>query len=441
MREPLTGPIRLPTDAWRAESSSVVDPVGRIIHHEGRILRGIRAPFVSETLQTLKAAEAGHWFDHGLVHTWATPHTTDGFPLVLEHQRVPFVTLRAEWSAEGLKRAALCHLELSDALARSGYCLKDAHTWNVLFDGTQPVVTDFGSIRPLAELCWDAWLPEFDKYFLVPLLLFKAGRTALARALMREHVIGVGNWLIDHDPAALGLGTLSERLPGPHAPEATFGALRQLIEDLSFPVEAGEWTAYPQPVSCSGDSLRTKDRLVEALLSVRQSASVMDLGTNHGLHAFMSETRGALVLACDIDEACLNDVYVRARQANARILPLYVDVVWPLGTGGAFATIASAHDRLRCDLVLALALVHHVCMRQRFDPDAFVAGLAAFAHHAAIVEFVPADDWHVAQWGLVPPAGYSIDEFHTSLARRFDRVVRVPSDPSPRVFFVCEGKH
>ena len=112
----------------------------------------------------------------------------------------------------------------------------------------------------------------------------------------------------------------------------------------------------------------------------------------------------------------------------------------PAGAGGAFQTIAPATHRLRCDLVLALALVHHVCLRWQFPPAAFARGVAAFTRHAAIIEFVPADDLHVAQWGATIPPDYSLDGMHDALARLFHRVERIASAPLPRHIFVCEGK-
>jgi len=431
---------RFEPGTWHAEASSVVDPVGRVIHYDGRILRGIRPAYVEQARHLLDVANADNWFAHGLVSTWPTPYELDEYPLVIEHARIPFVTFRGEWSAAALRKAALCQLELSLALARSGYCLQDAHTWNVLFEGTRPLFTDFGSIRPLAELDWTRWLTEFRKYFLVPLLLFADGRIGLARSLTREQVRGVGNWLIDHDITRLLDPEAVAFPPEPYSPAVTFEALRRQVEDLSFPVEQGEWTSYAQPAGEGASPLRVKDAQVQAILDRLEFSTALDLGTNRGLHAFMCEARGASVLACDIDEACLNDVFTRAHARRARLTPLYLDVVWPQGSGGAFGTIQSAHDRLRCDLVLALALVHHVSLRQRFDPDALIAGIAGFSRKCALIEFIPRDDWHVAQWNAPPLSGYSLEGFHTALSRHFSRVTVVPSDPLPRQFFVCEGK-
>jgi hypothetical protein len=429
------------TSAFRAEESSVIDPVGRVIHYDGRILRGIREAYVDEARRIMEIAHEENWFAHGLVPSWLTPYELESYPLVIEHARIPFVTLRGEWPAPALRQAALTYLDLAITLARSGFCLKDAHTWNVLFDGTRPMVTDFGSIRPLAELHWGHWLTEFRKYFLVPLLLFAEGRSGLARSLCREHARGVGNWLIDHDITHLVSHPAVAFPPEPFDPQTTFETLRRTVEELTFTAESGEWTGYAQPTSGGDEVLREKDVRIREILDRLEFSTAIDLGANRGLHAFMCAARGAAVLACDIDETSLNDAYERARKRHAQVTPLYLDLVWPQGSGGAFGTVRSAHDRLRAELVLALAIVHHISLRQRFDPEALLAGICGFTSKSAIIEFIPTDDWHVAQWNVPSLPGYSIEGFHEALASKFASVTIVPSDPAPRQLFICEGKY
>jgi len=427
--------------SWLAEPSSLVDPVGQVFRHEGRVLRGVRPPFVDEARRILECARRDDWFAHGLVPTWQTDLATPEYPLVLEHEQMPFVTLRAEWPAEALRRAALRHLDLSRRVLASGYGLKDAHTWNLLFRGPVPFFTDFGSIRPAAEMNWEAWQHEFRKYFLMPLRLFARGDSGLARAALREHGPGVGHWLVDHRPDALFGEAESTAPASSRDPDAMLAALQAMVEALTFPHETSQWTAYEQPgTGPATQELRPKDHLVAKVLDRLPFASAIDLGANRGLHARMCAARGAAVLACDIDEACLDAMFVQAERDRASILPLYVDVVWPLGPSGPFGAIPPAHERLRCDLVICLALVHHVCMRWQFAPSAFVQGIAGFTRRNAIVEFIPAHDWHVAQWALPIPPGYSSDGMQAALSQVFKRVERLTSEPAPRELFVCEGK-
>lgn len=272
------------------------------------------------------------------------------------------------------------------------------------------------------------------------MLVFAQGQADLARALLREHLVGTGLWLIDHAPDRL---LTSPPVGLPEAPvvyEDAFAQLHALVSGLRFPHAASEWTGYAQPsAQVPGSELRGKDLLVASLLDRLQFRTAIDVGANRGLHASMCADRGAEVLACDIDETCLDDLFLRSRTEGRRVLPLYLNIIWPASAGGAFESIAPATARLRCDVVIAMALIHHVCLRWQFTPEAFVRGVAAFTREAAIIEFVPADDWHVAQWHVPTPPGYSIEGMHAALAGHFAQVEMIPIDPAPRVVFFCRG--
>ena len=79
-------------------------------------------------------------------------------------------------------------------------------------------------------------------------------------------------------------------------------------------------------------------------------------------------------------------------------------------------------------------------MRWQFPTSSFARGVAAFTRDAAIVEFIPDDDAHVAQWQLPRPPGYTAEGMQAALEALFARVTRLPSEPAPRCLFVCEGK-
>ena len=421
------------TDGWSLEPASVVDPIGRVVRSEGRVGRAISRRYIEETKNLLALAEQRRWFDAGLVHTKTSSEGFKDFELVLEHERVPFVTQRGEWSAIGLQRAALCVLTLSLRLLDDGFFVQDPHSWNVLFDATTPRFVDFTSVRPVSEVNSQAWFDQFKHYFLAPLLLFEEGKDGLARQLTHERMNGVGLWTLQNcAPSIVQLPDFTEY--GREALER----LVHLIEGLRFAHAGGEWHDYAQPRE--QQDFRSKDNQVFEILNRLNFASAIDIGANKGLHAFMCANLGAKAIACDIEEGCVNDLFIAAEARSADILPLVLDIVNFPGTNGAFNTQPAANERLRCDLVIALALVHHVSFRRRFYPDVLLNGIVSFTRESALIEFVPDDDWHVAQWGLPPLDNYSFDGFQTILRQHFHDVEYVPIDPAPRGLFVCQRK-
>jgi len=425
------------------EASSMVDAIGRVFSYQGRIFRGIYPKFCDFVLETLRLADQKKWFDSGLIFTQRTDYKFPDLPLILEHSRVPFVTLRSEWSAEGLREAALCYVRLAARLAESDLCLKDAHPWNILFNGPTPYMIDWGSIRPIFELDWNFWYSEFRKYFLAPLYLFSIDQPGFARALLREHKVGVGNSILDLP--------FTSRLPEqPYLifehraglpPCNVFEELAQYISELSLPPVDGQWVKYEQPrFSDVASSPRMKESIVEGLVRSGSCRTVLDFGCNFGLHSQICAALGKRVVAADIEETCLSDFFLRVKQQKDDILVLYLDFLWPIGESGMMNSIPAVHRRLACDTVLALALVHHLVFKHHVRFESIARQISRFANSRAIIEFVPSHDQHVSQWEPERFPWYTLENFMAAMLKYFRRFEVIPGDPEPRRVLVFEDK-
>ena len=124
-----------------------------------------------------------------------------------------------------------------------------------------------------------------------------------------------------------------------------------------------------------------------------QGSRVWDLGANTGRYSRIAADAGKRVIAFDIDPAAAERDYrqIRTRVAGD-ILPLILDVANPSpGIGWAGRERRSLLERADPDIVLALALVHHLAI-SRNVPLPMVLGLFADLAPCAIVEFVPKED-------------------------------------------------
>ena len=427
----------------RFEPSSAVDPVGRVFTREGRIFRAISPPYGPFVRELVSRAESAGWSELGLVRTGIADASIPGYELVIEHEPVPFVTLRGEWSFEGLRRAGECILRLNAALLREGLCLKDAHPWNVLFDATKPVFIDWGSVRPVGEFNWEFWFRQFRDDVLMPLYVRSTGRHRIARAMAREHVLGVGIELMDL-PRFRRLPRTAweivESAPSRGIP-AAIEDLAEYTRSLVLPEPPGEWAHYDQPPYAGLDQttgLRLKDRVVLEILRQDPGKTVLDLGANAGLHSRVAADLGKKVVACDIEEACVERLFREAEADRADVLPLQLDFLWPIGDSGILNSTPPAFRRLACDTVIALAITHHLALRKGVSFDAIAAGLRALARRRVVVEFVPASDVHVATWSSLHRAEYTAERFIEAMSKHFGRVSVLDSDPSPRMILVFD---
>ena len=92
--------------------------------------------------------------------------------MVLQHERLPFISYPYEWSFPLLKAAAILHLTVQLDALEAGFSLSDSTAYNVQFDGIRPrsSSTCFSFRKYHDGEVW-AGHRQFCEQFLNPLLL------------------------------------------------------------------------------------------------------------------------------------------------------------------------------------------------------------------------------------------------------------------------------
>ena len=92
-------------------------------------------------------------------------------------------------------------------------------------------------------------------------------------------------------------------------------------------------------------------------------------------------------------------------------------------------------------LVMALALIHHLVLSQMQDFARVVEVLSDFTSKWLLVEFVPLSDDRsqqiLGQFRREQFGWYTVDNFAVELERRFQKVESFPSHPDGRTLFFC----
>jgi hypothetical protein len=466
---------QLVSDSVAFQPVSHADPNGRLFRWNGRLFRQVSDRRSGLYRRLIEEGTAGRLAGRGLlVETSIAPFELEG-SLVLEHREIPFLSYPYEWPAPMLRDAALTTLDLAIELLQEGLCLQDAHPWNVLFDGPDPCYVDFGSIAPLEEADHVFAADEFDEFFRFPLLLMAAGQARIARSLLHDHERGVTPdefaALWEHESLRACVGGASRRLASrvlASLPERSAAAARRVIEGMRerrrarpgtrdplgelrsrreeiarVPVELAPtpWTDYygsEFPPFDDTSAWNPKHVEIARTLERLEPETVLDIGSNEGWYSQLAARGGARVVSFDRDETCLAKLYEAAREQRLPILPLVMNLMNPSPGYGLSSDWPPALERFRCDVVLALALVHHLALRQQIGFERIVRALSAFARRALVVEFVPPEDRYVREWLTPVYHWYTLDRFRTALARRWERIAIVPST-GVRMLLVCEG--
>ncbi len=345
--------------------------------------------------------------------------------VVYEHERIPFVAYPFEWSPTMLARAAEFTATLSADLLEHGFQLKDATPGNVLFRGTQPVWVDVPSIviREPGTFLWNAQ-DQFERCFLLPLIANREAGIPLDWSLRDpargiDHatlarIVGARRWLKPSLWASVALpSALHAAAPvrssgqeprwrndaqARFTLERVFRRNLRRTHSLQRALEPARsmWREYTRTRSHYADGdVEQKTAFVRSVIDDTRPAWVLDVGANTGEFSEQAAAQGAAVVAVDTDEAAVNGIFSAASRHQANILPMVGNFASPSpALGWANGETLSFLDRAkkRFDLVLLLAIVHHLRVTHGVPMERILGTIAQATKKHILIEHVPVDD-------------------------------------------------
>jgi hypothetical protein len=437
------------------EPGSFRDPESRVFYADGGVYRALSADGLSD-FQAV--ADAGLLEDRRVVGTERAEATAALSGLlvhepaaVLKHERIPFVSYPYEWTFSMLKDAALVQLELLFAALEHDLVLKDSTPYNVQFRGARPVFVDIGSFERLRE--GEPWVGyrQFCMLYLYPLLL-QSLKGVPFHPWLRGSIDGIRPaemraLLSFRDRFHRGLFTnvfLHARLEKRYADRpqqvkdevkrvglkkeivvANVRKMRKLVTRLEWNPPEGVWTAYGERNTYTDADAARKDEFVRAVAHSRGWDLVWDIGANNGRYSRIAAEGASTVVAVDADQGPVELLYRDLRdEGDEKILPLTMNLADPSpGLGWRGLERRAMPDRGKPDLVLALALVHHVAIGANVPVREFVDWLAELGS-ALVIEFPTREDPMVKKLlapkreGLHPD--YELEFFERCLGEAFD---------------------
>ena len=399
--------------------TSFRDPAGYLVDDGNRIVRYIAPEHVSDQRRFLTSICFDELVVAGKViglSKWAIEDT--GWARA-EHPRVPFPSYPFEWSPSMLASAGLLELEIQRKVRSDGWMLKDASSFNVLFDGTRPVHCDHLSFyRDPENGKWPAY-GQYIRNFITPLLvnhatgrsireIFLANRDGLRLAdvsvyIPASNLLKPGVFLHVTLPAWLEQRRKKNKLTQrffktDRASMAATGwlvdSLIRLTNDLaSESSRSGVWTNYMETRDhYSAKALSIKREFIGSCLSVNKADWVLDIGANAGEYSQLAAMTGAKVVALDEDMGAVERIYKSSVKENLRILPLHINFARPSpATGWRLCETLSFSDRAsgQFDTVLMLAVIHHFIVSERIPANQLFEEIAKYCKKYLVAEFVP----------------------------------------------------
>jgi ribosomal protein L11 methylase PrmA len=172
--------------------------------------------------------------------------------------------------------------------------------------------------------------------------------------------------------------------------------LASTVRGLSWKPAGTEWGDYYEATNYTDAAMREKASIVGGFIEKAAPASVWDLGGNTGVFSRLASSRGITTVCFDIDPAAVEKNYIEMKRRNeTHILPLVMDLTNPSpALGWDHDERSSLAERGPVDLVLALALIHHLAISNNV-PLPRIAKFFAHLGRALVIEFVPKGDSQV----------------------------------------------
>jgi len=397
------------------------DPAGSLALQDDCALRTIHPGSRSAVLEFIHSPLYRRMCQRGdVIETTVEDHAG---VLRLRHPRISVPSYPWEWTPSQWLAAAELTLDLCAEALDDGWILKDATPHNILFTGNRPVLVDVLSFerRNAGSMIWLAYA-QYVRTFYLPLLMHRLLSWPLELSHFRRdgytpdelypllgwrHRLSLGAfgyitlpvWLSRHvrkgnagsaqrscDPE-IALNVLQRRLHGLRKRTRRAAAIR---------AEASAWSEYAATQShYTADEVAQKREWVRQVLEETHPVRVLDIGANTGEFSMLAACTGTDVVALERDAVAAERLYRSSIQAKLPVQTIHADLARPTPAAGwehAESTALLPRLEERFDMVMLLAVMHHLLLMEQIPLPAIIALCHRLTTRYLILEWVPASD-------------------------------------------------
>jgi ribosomal protein L11 methylase PrmA len=313
-----------------------------------------------------------------------------------------------------LKDAAILTLELLKEALVFGMIIKDASPYNIQWHNGKLIFIDSLSFEKYDETKpWIAYR-QFCESFLSPLLLSHHTKMPLQEMMLAysdgiplqvtqsllpwRSKFSIHTYLHIHLHAKYSAKHLAQTKKSSGFSKKKMltlvASLEGLISKLNLPKQKSTWSEYYGEASLRKDYLLNKQQIISDWLEkIKPPGTVLDLGANSGEFSKITAAKQLQTISADFDAHCINDLYKQVKtNGEKNILPVILDLSKPSPAIGLNNEERESFiNRTSVDVVLALALIHHLSIGKNI-PFEMIADLFHRIGRYLIIEFIPKQD-------------------------------------------------
>ncbi|MHA8078895.1 hypothetical protein [Aquirufa antheringensis] len=381
---------------------------------------------------------------------------------IISPEQINFISLPFEWCYAQWRKVILSYLEINLLAIENGLILKDATPYNFYFKGGKAILFDTTSFSFFNEPnYWNSYR-QFCEEMLGPfsLMHYKGqqwGTLTLAsqRGLPLDFIsqnLPNKSWLNLTCLLHLHLHAKAYHKPskGKNASEGfTKEKLTEAILMIKTTIESWNdyyryptyWENYYEKDIETPEYLADKELTIKHILDDLKPARILDLGANTGKFSEIACEKAKNVIALEFDTNCVDTIeQLITETKNEKLQTLVGDLSQ---TSPDFGLLGKEHPsiftRAKSDLVMALALVHHLALTKMIPFELITDLLYEFSSKYVLVEFIEKTDRKVIHLLKNNPRYYpNKEEFEQIIQQKYKLLQKKTLDKSVRTLYLLE---
>ena len=443
--------------------ASFRDPSGFVFQWNGSYYRQVNKTYAAEYDLLMNSGLYSKLTAQGLLisHTETEEITAgkDACYKTIKPEQVSPITYPYEWCFTQLRDAALITISILKISIDYGMIIKDATPYNIQFVNNRPLFIDTLSFEMYDHSkAWVAYR-QFCNMFLFPLYLEHYLRTDIQKTLIvypdgipvditskllpLKSRTNVGVWLHVYLQNTITRNASLRKEDERFSKKKLLNLVNHLevtIKNLRSRNTPSTWNNYYAESISGNNYLQEKEKLFIDILSNLPSDKVLDLGANDGYFSKICAGKGMSVVAVDNDSRTICTLY---ESGNKNILPLVLDVANPSPPAGFNnAERPSFFERVNTEVVLALALIHHLVIGRNIPLNVLAPWFGSLSRWL-IIEFIPREDEKVQQMLASRKdvfTDYTQSTFEALFCNYFDIKQKHPIPGSGRTIYLMEKR-
>lgn len=446
------------------EYFSFKDYTARVFQQEGIYYRAITPEYQAEYEHLMTSGLYSELVQSKLLipHQEVELSTEQEAYKILYPQQIDFLSLPFEWCYAQWRKVLLAFLEINLIALKYGLILKDATPYNFCLQGGKALLFDTSSFSFFKEPNYWIAYRQFCEEMLGPFALMhyrgmRWGRLTLAshQGLPLDFIsknLPLKSYLNLSCLLHLHLHAKSYQKPSAKKGKSQGFSQEKLIEVFSMiKGSVQKWDTYHQYPNYwseyydidieTEEYLQDKQETVKAYLKSCTVKSVLDLGANTGKFSELACHYADRVIALEFDKKCVDQIEKSIEETgNTKLHTLLGDLSQ---TSPNFGLLGKEHPsifmRAKSDLVLVLALVHHLALSKLIPFELITDLVYAFSNRYVLIEFIEKSDRKVNQLLQNNPRYYpSKEEFEEIIQRKFTILKQKTLDKSVRTLYLVE---